>query len=69
MYYPEFDRVVKLAEHYNVIPVSMEVHADMETPISLFKRFEESRFCFLLESIEGVKNGADTQSLAESLFL
>ncbi|NLP13199.1 MAG: anthranilate synthase component I [Clostridium sp.] len=53
MYYPEFDRVVKLAEHYNVIPVSMEVHADMETPISLFKRFEESRFCFLLESIEG----------------
>ena len=46
MYYPEFDRVVKLAEHYNVIPVSMEVHADMETPISLFKGLRKAGSVF-----------------------
>jgi anthranilate synthase component 1 len=69
MYYPEFDRVVELAEHYNVIPVSMEVHADMETPISLFKRFEESRFCFLLESIEGGEKWARYSIIGRNPFL
>ena len=69
MYYPEFDRVVELAEHYNVIPVSMEVHDDMEKPISLFKRFDESRFCFLLESIEGGEKWARYSIIGRNPFL
>jgi len=35
-----------MAKDYNIIPVTMEVYADMETPISLFKRFEESQLLF-----------------------
>ena len=46
MFYPQFDRVRELAESFNVIPISMEIPADMETPISLFKRFEEREYCF-----------------------
>jgi len=69
MFYPEFDRVKELAEHYNIIPVSMEVYADMETPISLFKRFEESRFCFLLESVEGGEKWARYSIIGRNPFL
>ncbi len=53
MFYPELEQVRKLSEEFNIIPVSMEVYADMETPISIFKRMEESKYCFLLESVEG----------------
>ncbi len=53
MFYPSIEEVRILAKDYNIIPVSMEVYADMETPISLFKRFEQSKYCFLLESVEG----------------
>lgn len=53
MFYPCIDEVRNFAKDYNIIPVSMEVYADMETPISLFKRFEQSKYCFLLESVEG----------------
>ena len=58
MFYPQFDRVRELAKSFNVIPISMEIPADMETPISLFKRFEEREYCFLLESVEGGENWA-----------
>jgi anthranilate synthase component 1 len=37
MFYPGLEEVRKLSKKYNVIPVSMEVYADMETPISLFQ--------------------------------
>lgn len=53
MFYPCIEEVKILAKDYNIIPVSMEVYADMETPISLFKRLEQSKYCFLLESVEG----------------
>ena len=53
MFYPELEQVKELAKTYNIIPVSLEVYADLETPISIFKRLEHSKFCFLLESVEG----------------
>ena len=53
MFYPDLEQVKELAEKYNIIPLSLEVYADMETPISIFKRLENSKFCFLLESVEG----------------
>jgi anthranilate synthase component 1 len=53
MYYPSFEEFEKYAQDARVIPVSMEIYADMETPISIFKRFYDSENCFLLESVEG----------------
>ncbi len=42
-----------LSGEYNFIPVCMEFHADMETPISIFKKIGCGADSFLLESIEG----------------
>ena len=53
LFYPDFGKVKVLAQKFNIIPVSMEVYADMETPISVFKRIEAEDHCFLLESVEG----------------
>ena len=58
MFYPSIEEVKKLTKDHNIIPISMEVYADMETPISLFKRFENSKYGFLLESVEGRKVGS-----------
>lgn len=69
MFYPGLDEVRKLADHYNLIPITMEVYADMETPISLFKRFEDSKYCFLLESIEGGEKWARYSFIGRNPFL
>ncbi|TYQ15463.1 UNVERIFIED_CONTAM: anthranilate synthase component I [Acetivibrio alkalicellulosi] len=69
MFYPCIEDVKKLAKDYNIIPVSMEVYADMETPISLFKRFEDSRYCFLLESVEGGEKWARYSIIGRNPFL
>jgi anthranilate synthase component 1 len=69
MFYPGLEEVRKLSKKYNVIPVSMEVYADMETPISLFKRFEDSENCFLLESVEGGEKWARYSFIGKNPFL
>lgn len=69
MFYPEFDEVRVLASNYNIIPVTMEVYADMETPISLFKRFEDSEYCFLLESVEGGEKWARYSFIGRNPFV
>lgn len=54
MFYPDFDTVLSFAEDgYNLIPVTMSVFADMDTPISAFRKLETEKFCFLFESVEG----------------
>lgn len=69
MFYPELSQVKALAGNYNVIPIRMEVYADMETPISLFKRFEDSEFCFLLESVEGGEKWARYSFIGRNPFI
>lgn len=69
MFYPSLEEVKKLAERHNIIPVSMDVYADMETPISLFKRFENSKYCFLLESVEGGEKWARYSIIGKNPFL
>ncbi len=69
MFYPEFSVVKDLAKDYNIIPITMEVYADMETPISLFKRFEDSEFCFLLESVEGGEKWARYSFIGRNPFI
>ena len=54
MIYPDFKQVEAVAEGFDIVPVAMEVMADMETPVSIFKRFKDtSPYCFLLDSVEG----------------
>jgi anthranilate synthase component 1 len=53
MYFPSRDNFSELAEQGNLIPVYREVLADMETPVSAFRKIDDNRSAFLLESIEG----------------
>jgi anthranilate synthase component 1 len=69
MFYPGLSESVELSKDYNIIPVTMEVYADMETPISLFKRFEDSEYCFLLESVEGGEKWARYSFVGRNPFL
>jgi len=52
MYYPSQAEFIKLSKKGNLIPVYKEIVADMETPVSAFKKIE-GEYSFLLESIEG----------------
>ncbi len=45
------DEVKKLSEEYNIIPLTVECCADMDTPISVFHRMRTEENCFLLESM------------------
>jgi anthranilate synthase component 1 len=51
--HPELQQVVKLAEHYNLIPIVRHLMADTETPIRVFQHFYDEKRAFLLESVEG----------------
>ncbi len=42
-----------LARAYDIVPVYKEILADMETPVSVLKRFINRENAFLLESMEG----------------
>jgi anthranilate synthase component I len=53
MHYPDFEVFSELASQGNLIPVYREIMADMDTPVSAFKKIDDGRFSFLLESIEG----------------
>jgi len=56
---PSFDEFVKLARNYNLIPLYLEMPADLETPISLlYKVFDDETHIFLLESMEGPEKWA-----------
>ena len=45
------DEVKALSKDYSIIPLTTECYADMDTPISVFKRMRTEKDCFLLESI------------------
>lgn len=69
MYYPDLEKVKSLAEEFDIIPVSMEVYADMDTPISMFKKLENSGCCFLLESVEGGEKWARYSFMGRNPFI
>lgn len=69
MFYPGIKMAKNLAKNHNIIPISMEVYADMETPISLFRRFEDGKHCFLLESVEGGEKWARYSIIGRNPFL
>ncbi|PLY00642.1 MAG: anthranilate synthase component I [Desulfuromonas sp.] len=53
MYYPSENEFCRLSSQGNLIPVYREILADMETPVSAFRKIDNGRTAFLLESIEG----------------
>lgn len=53
MFFPAFDDFLQLSQHGNLIPLFREILADMETPVSAFKKIDDGQTSFLLESIEG----------------
>ena len=50
---PDRETFRKLAAKGNLIPLYRDILADMETPVSAFKRLEKRPNAFLLESVEG----------------
>lgn len=53
MFFPNRDTFYSLADKGNLIPVYREIMADMDTPVTAFRKLDDGRFSYLLESIEG----------------
>jgi len=50
---PSPDRFAELAAQGNLVPIVREIMADLDTPLSIFKRLDDGETSFLLESVEG----------------
>jgi len=50
---PTQDAFERLATRGDLVPVVREILADLDTPLSLFRRLDDGRTTFLLESVEG----------------
>ncbi len=53
MLHPTLEQFKAKAKEGNLIPVYREILADMETPVSAFRKIDDGRYSFLLESVEG----------------
>src|SRR5574341_351082 len=50
---PTWEEFRHLAGAGTVVPVYREILADMETPVSAFRKIDSGNYAFLLESVEG----------------
>ena len=50
---PTLEEFKKKAKQGNLIPVYREILGDMETPVSAFRKIDDGKYSFLLESVEG----------------
>ncbi len=50
---PSLEEFEACSKRGNLIPVVREILADLDTPLSLFRRIDDGRTSFLLESVEG----------------
>ena len=53
VYYPAQDEFLKLAGQGNLIPVTRRILADLETPLSAYRKIRGQGESFLFESVEG----------------
>ncbi len=53
LYYPPQEEFVKLTAQGNLIPVTRRILADLETPLSAYKKIRGQGEAFLFESVEG----------------
>ena len=66
MYSPDLQTFRQLANHGTLIPVYREIMADMDTPVTAFRKIDDGRYSFLLESIEGGEKWARYTFLGSS---
>ncbi len=50
---PSLEEFIEKSRSGNLIPVYKEILADMETPVSAFRKIDDGEYAFLLESVEG----------------
>ena len=53
MVVPSFSNFKQMAAQGNLIPICEEIHYDLESPISAFRKIDDGKTSFLLESVEG----------------
>ncbi|MFC1668345.1 anthranilate synthase component I [Chlamydiota bacterium] len=53
MFKPDLKLFLEKTKIGNLIPVYKEIFADMETPVTAFRKLYSKRYAFLLESVEG----------------
>jgi anthranilate synthase component 1 len=53
MIVPSLEDFKRMAAQSNLIPIFEEIHYDLETPISAFRKIDDGNSSFLLESVEG----------------
>ena len=66
MFFPDFESFRVLADSGNLVPVYREIMADLDTPVTAFRKLDDGRFSFLLESIEGGEKWARYSFLGSS---
>lgn len=69
MYNFSLKQVKELAGEYNMIPLVSEAYADMDTPISVFRRVATEKECFLLESIGSNETTARYSFIGRNPFI
>lgn len=66
MYFPNEKDFLKLTKKGNLIPVYKDIIADLETPVSAYFRIaQDTKYSFLLESVEGEEKVARFSFLAK----
>ena len=68
-YTSTFDVVETLAREYALIPIVSEYYADMETPISVFKKLQTEQNGFLLESVDGNRENMRYSFIGRNPFI
>jgi anthranilate synthase component 1 len=53
---PTLEEYVRLSREKNLVPVTREILADLDTPVSAFAKLDRGDAAFLLESLEGGEN-------------
>src|SRR5438105_4535851 len=53
MYSPSLEEFIKLSSQGNLVPVSRRLLADIETPLSAYRKIRGADESFLFESVEG----------------
>lgn len=69
MIQPSLDEVKQLAGNYNLIPVSIELFADVHTVIELYQTYYQEDYSFLLESVEGGQKWARYSYIGKNPFM
>ncbi|MDM5200459.1 anthranilate synthase component I [Fictibacillus enclensis] len=69
MIQPSLEEVKQLAGTYNLIPVSIELFADVHTVIELYQTYYQEDYSFLLESVEGGQQWARYSYIGKNPFM